>query len=58
LRMAARADRIIYLENGCLAESGSHLALMLLEGRYAALYRLQTGSSDAVRGGHHHAVAG
>jgi len=58
LQMAARADRIIYLENGYVAESGSHQTLMLLEGRYSALYRLQTGSSDAARGGHHHAVAG
>jgi ATP-binding cassette subfamily B protein len=36
-----RADRIVVLENGRIAESGSHDELLKLDGRYAALFRLQ-----------------
>lgn len=38
---AARADLILYLESGCVLEWGSHLDLMRVNGRYAALYQLQ-----------------
>jgi ATP-binding cassette subfamily B protein len=36
-----RADRIIFLEHGQLAEEGTHDELMRLDGRYAALFRMQ-----------------
>lgn len=42
LRFAARADRVLYLENGRVVEQGAHDELMASGGRYAALYRLQT----------------
>jgi ATP-binding cassette subfamily B protein len=41
LDFATRADIIIYLENGRIAEQGSHLELMHKHGRYAALYEVQ-----------------
>jgi ATP-binding cassette, subfamily B, bacterial len=41
LELAARADLILYLEQGRLIERGTHAELMQLDDRYAALYRLQ-----------------
>ncbi|UKO99542.1 ABC transporter ATP-binding protein [Nostoc sp. UHCC 0870] len=41
LNFATRADMIVYLENGRIAEQGSHLELMRKHGRYAALYEVQ-----------------
>ena len=35
------ADRILVLENGQLIESGSHEELLMVNGRYAELFRLQ-----------------
>ncbi len=34
-------DRILFLENGCLIEQGSHAELMQINGSYAALFSLQ-----------------
>lgn len=42
LMLAARADRILYIEHGRIAESGSHHELLRANGRYAQLFRLQT----------------
>jgi ATP-binding cassette subfamily B protein len=39
LSTAARADRIAVIDEGHLAELGSHVELVALGGRYAALYR-------------------
>ncbi len=36
-----RADRIIFLEHGRLAEEGTHEQLMRLNGRYARLFKMQ-----------------
>jgi ATP-binding cassette subfamily B protein len=38
------ADRIVVLENGRIAEQGSHQQLMTLRGRYAAMFDLQASS--------------
>ncbi len=38
------ADRIVVLENGRIAEQGSHGQLVLLGGRYAAMFELQASS--------------
>jgi ATP-binding cassette subfamily B protein len=45
------ADRIVFLENGQVAEDGSHDALLAAGGRYAELYQLQA-SHYARRSGH------
>jgi len=42
LRHAAQPDLILYLEEGRIVEQGRHAALLEANGRYAALYRLQT----------------
>jgi len=54
LRLAARADLILYLERGGIAERGTHDELMALGGHYAALDRLQAahGPSAAPEGTH------
>jgi ATP-binding cassette subfamily B protein len=41
LRLAARADRIFYLERGQVLEHGTHAELIQASGRYAAVYNLQ-----------------
>ncbi|HMF16200.1 MAG TPA: ABC transporter ATP-binding protein [Gemmataceae bacterium] len=41
LKLAAQADRILYLEHGEVLEQGSHAELIQASGRYAALYNLQ-----------------
>ena len=45
LRQALTADQIVYLEAGCVVERGDHQQLLQLDGRYAALLRLQTFSA-------------
>ncbi len=42
-----RADKIIVLEDGTIAESGTHQELLTLGGTYARLYELQFADADA-----------
>jgi ATP-binding cassette subfamily B protein len=49
LQLAARADRILFLEQGQVLEHGTHAELIQASGRYAALYNLQAD-------GHNHAI--
>jgi ATP-binding cassette, subfamily B, bacterial len=46
LRHAAQADQVLYLEQGHIVEAGCHADLLQTGGRYAALYRQQTGLID------------
>ena len=41
LSSAVDADKIYLLENGCIAEEGSHRELMEKNGKYAEMFRLQ-----------------
>src|SRR5256712_3320246 len=41
---AIHADLILYLENGRIVERGTHAELMQANGRYAAMYGLQSSS--------------
>ena len=43
------ADRIILLENGRIAEEGTHDELLAGNGRYAEMWRVQAGRYEAVR---------
>ena len=43
LSTIARLDRLIVLDQGRIVESGSHDALLALDGHYAALWRHQSG---------------
>jgi ATP-binding cassette subfamily B protein len=40
-------DQIVVLDNGTIAEQGTHASLMALGGKYAKLYRHQTESATA-----------
>ena len=50
LRLAARADLILYLDRGRVLEQGTHLELVQGDGRYATLYRQQCAPIDYVPG--------
>ena len=41
LEIAARADMILYLENGTILEKGTHQQMIEFDGRYATLYQQQ-----------------
>jgi ATP-binding cassette, subfamily B, multidrug efflux pump len=43
LSTIARMDRLVVLDRGCIAEQGTHEALLRLDGHYAALWRRQSG---------------
>lgn len=46
LQLAARAGLILFLEGGRILERGTHDELMQANGRYAALWRLQTSTPE------------
>jgi ABC-type multidrug transport system fused ATPase/permease subunit len=45
LSTAARADRVAVVDDGVLAELGTHAELIRREGRYASLYASWSASS-------------
>lgn len=48
LTTAARADRVVVLDHGRIAEDGSHAQLLARGGRYAELWRTFTGEEELV----------
>ncbi len=46
LNSLLHADRILFLDGGRVVEQGNHADLLALNGRYRALYDLQTNSAD------------
>ncbi|MFD1707975.1 ABC transporter ATP-binding protein [Siminovitchia sediminis] len=51
LRSAAVADRILYLENGKVIETGTHEELLMRGGKYAELYKVQQGKVKLLAAG-------
>ena len=47
LRAAQDADRIVVMQNGCIAEEGSFDALMAKDGAFAALWRARENGDAA-----------
>lgn len=47
LQLAARADLMLYIEDGRVLERGTHLELMQANGRYASLHTLQAATNDS-----------
>jgi len=48
LNSLMHADRILFIENGQIAEQGTHTELLALGGRYRALYDLQVRPTDNI----------
>ncbi|MEU3710787.1 ABC transporter ATP-binding protein [Streptomyces catenulae] len=49
LTTAARADRVVVMDRGRVAEDGTHAELLARDGRYAALWRAFAGEETAAR---------
>ncbi|MEV7288155.1 ABC transporter ATP-binding protein [Streptomyces sp. NPDC093252] len=57
LTTAARADRVVVMDHGRVAEDGTHDQLLALDGRYARLWRTFTGAPEAPEEGEPVAVS-
>ena len=57
LQQAAQADLILYLERGCVLETGGHATLIEGDGRYATIFRQQAAPLNQSSGGRRHTPA-